>query len=299
MMRLRGIEASRILWIQDRYLRGIAEVAGARATVVERFIHSMASRLGKQCDAVVVIHERWEREVAGQFPALADRLHTIRNWTHVSAPESIDVDGMRSELGWGSVGNEIVVLHAGNMGVKQDLENVVGAARLADQRGLPLRFVLMGDGSQRERLEELGLGIERLQLLPPQDNDRYMQVLGSADVLLVNEKPGMLSAAVPSKMTSYFATGRPVLAATDTASVTADEIRGSEAGVVCRPGDPAELLASVTQVCDLVSAGSLSGGPDFVESRLSKEAAVEGFLKLINGCNGIEDVDKKKVGAQK
>jgi hypothetical protein len=46
-----------------------------------------------------------------------------------------------------------VVLHAGNMGAKQALGNVIEASRLAAQRDEPVLFVLMGYGSQRAELE--------------------------------------------------------------------------------------------------------------------------------------------------
>ena len=70
---------------------------------------------------------------------------------------------MRAAHGWPST--DTVALHAGNMGVKQGLENVVEAARLADARGLPIRFVLLGDGNQREALLARAQGITRLQFL--------------------------------------------------------------------------------------------------------------------------------------
>ena len=38
----------------------------------------------------------------------------------------------------------MIALHAGNMGVKQGLENVVEAARQADATRSPVRFVLLG-----------------------------------------------------------------------------------------------------------------------------------------------------------
>ena len=37
--------------------------------------------------------------------------------------------------------------------------------------------------------------------------------------------------SVPSKLTSYFATGLPIIAATDAGSVTAEEIEASGAGI--------------------------------------------------------------------
>ena len=61
--------------------------------------------------------------------------------------------------------------------------------------------------------------------------DDFQVALSAADFLLVNELPGVKDMAVPSKLTSYFNAGVPVVAATDDGSVTAAEIATSGGGV--------------------------------------------------------------------
>jgi len=80
-------------------------------------------------------------------------------------------------------------LHAGNMGAKQGLENVVEAARLADQRGSPITFVLMGAGNQRSRLTALARGIRSIQFLEPLPDGEFETAVATADVLVLNERP--------------------------------------------------------------------------------------------------------------
>ena len=49
--------------------------------------------------------------------------------------------------------SEFLVVHAGNMGVKQGLEVILGAAeRSREDRGI--KYLLVGDGSVREQLEQ-------------------------------------------------------------------------------------------------------------------------------------------------
>ena len=101
------------------------------------------------------------------------------------------------------------------MGVKQGLENVVEAARLADsQLDNRVNFILMGDGNQRSALEIRAKGIRSLQFLDPVPDEQFQSMLADSDVLLVNERPGVEEMSVPSKLTSYFSAGVPVLAAT-------------------------------------------------------------------------------------
>ena len=70
----------------------------------------------------------------------------------------------------------------------------------------------------------------------------FERALASADILLVNERPGVTEMAVPSKLTTYFATGLPVIAAVDPSSITHDEVCAAGAGPCVAAGDPGALV---------------------------------------------------------
>lgn len=271
-----------VLWMQDLYSAGIAETPGASGGIAGSVISWLESRLARSVDQVVVIHQRFQRYVTENLGVRSDRLTVIRNWSHVQPVSANEVGRVRSALGWSRPG-ETIVLHAGNMGEKQGLENVVNAARYAESVGAPIRFVLMGDGNQREPLEALGAGCRNLEFKEPASADEFMAVLGAADVLLVNERPSMLEAAVPSKLTSYFATGRPVLAATSKLSITSEELALSGAGETVSPTDPAALVSAALELGSERGAEFAMAGPAFVKQYLSPEAASAAFGRLIHG----------------
>ena len=52
------------------------------------------------------------------------------------------------------VEDRFLVVHAGNMGVKQGLEVVLGAADLARRAHPDILFLLVGDGAMRPKLEQ-------------------------------------------------------------------------------------------------------------------------------------------------
>jgi len=55
---------------------------------------------------------------------------------------------------------------------------------------------------------------------------------------------------LPSKLTSYFAAGRPVVAATAADGGAAEQVRAAGAGLVVPPGRPDALLRAVEEVVD-------------------------------------------------
>lgn len=268
-----------VLWIQDRYSAGVREISGDGMSSAQKLIHWIESALARSCDRVVVIHERWRSEIAADLGVAKQKISVVRNWTHVQPTAGSEPTAVRESLGWKD--SEVVVLHCGNMGAKQGLDTVIAAARISQCEQLPLRFVLMGDGNQRERLEQSAQGCDRVQFVDPQPEDRFTEILAAADVLLVNEMPGMCSTAVPSKLTSYFTARRPVLAATDATSVTAGEVQASQAGIVVPPGSSRALVEAAMALASDPGRIDPAAGPAYVNSVLSATVALTAFTDLL------------------
>ncbi|RWA20819.1 hypothetical protein MELE44368_02375 [Mycolicibacterium elephantis DSM 44368] len=178
----------------------------------------------------------------------------------------------------------MLAVHTGNMGAKQGLENVVEAARLADEKQAPIKFVLVGDGGERARLEQLARGIRRIEFIDPLSEADYRSALAAADCLLVNELPGVATMAVPSKLTSYFDAARPIVAATDPNGITAGEIEESRAGVVVPSGDPQMLLDTALTLLDDGDKAERYGaaGRRYRMEVLNADAAIEAFCRVID-----------------
>ncbi|MEC5151146.1 glycosyltransferase involved in cell wall biosynthesis [Cryobacterium psychrotolerans] len=237
---------------------------------------------------VVVIHERFAIYARESLGVEAQRIQVVRNWTHLASAPDRDVAAVRSGFGWDA--DETVVLHAGNMGAKQGLENVIAAARLCDDANLPIRFVLLGDGNQREHLELIGSGVKRLQFIDPVADSDFQAVLASADILLINEKPGVSGMSVPSKLTSYFDSGRAVVAATGPDGITAAELQAADGGFVVESGDPGALVTVCLNLREHPEKAEAFGnnGRQFRRDVLGEERAIAGF------ANMLEDVATKK-----
>lgn len=280
-----------IVWVQDLYARGMTETGqGGRAA---QALAAIEGRLLRSADRVVVIHERFADIIANDFAVDRARITVVRNWTHLAPFPPVDVPTARERFGWRK--DETIVLHTGNMGVKQGLTNVINTARLAEHRGDPIRFVLVGDGGERERLELLGRGVETLQFIPPLDDQDYAAALTSADVLLVNELAGVAEMAVPSKLTSYFSAGRPVIAATDPGGITAGEVRAANAGHVVPADDPEALRNAVLELrADPGSATALgANGLRYRQTVLEEDAAIEKFADMLYSVTGVGDRENR------
>lgn len=268
------------VWVQDLYTRGLEETKGTK-TLTSRLMAWAEGKILRSATGVSVIHERFREYVVNELKVPADRVTVIRNWSHIVFPSNFDRAATRRDFGWSE--DEIVVLHAGNMGVKQNLENVIAAAKESEARASPVRFVLLGHGNQREALTNLAKGVGNITFLDTLPDDEFTGALRSADVLLVNEMPGVKEMSVPSKLTSYFATRVPIIAATEIDSATADEIRASGAGLQVAPGQPTQLLNMIEELATSpeLSARCASAGLPYVENVLSRDRAIDAYSKWL------------------
>ena len=230
--------------------------------------------------AIGVVAEAFTPYVAS-LGVPAERIHHVPNWTRLTRP-SASLAETRDRFGWPD--DLQVVLHAGNMGLKQGLGQVVEAARLAAQRGEPVRFVLAGGGNQADVLRALGAGIPTLEFLPVQPDGLHASLLAAADVLLLSERATQLDMSLPSKLTSYFAAGRPIVASVPLAGASAREVERAGAGIIVRAGDPGAILDALAHLrADGALAARLSAaGPPYAHAHLGAAACLARAVALVD-----------------
>jgi len=220
------------------------------AEPLERAILRGASRVG-------VITEGFRVPLL-EMGVSRDRIDLMRDWKE---PHTLSRsrENVRERLGLPL--DSPLALHSGNMGSKQGLEHVLRAAVLAGVEWPELRFVLVGGGSERERLKseaaQLGLkNVVFLDLVPP---EVFPSLLGSADVLLLNQRASVVEMSMPSKLVDYFASGRPVVAAVNSKSEAAKEVARAHAGTVVPPEDPRQLLGAIRAMVEDAELASRMG----------------------------------------
>ncbi len=134
-----------------------------------------------------------------------------------------------------------VALYAGLHGMAQGLNQILEAAqRLADVPNL--RFVLVGDGPEKEQLVKTAKerGLRNVRFLDALGRERMPALMASADLSLVPLKMS-LPGAVPSKIYEAMGAGVPIVLIAEGEAATL--VRRSGAGLVVAPGD-AEGAAS-------------------------------------------------------
>ncbi len=269
-----------VVVVQDLMGAAAAQSGIAGGGRVAGLAGAVEGRVLRTATLVGVVHETFrERVAATGVPQ--ERIRVVPNWSHIARPSG-DRAAVRARMGWRE--DETVLLHSGNMGLKQGLEVLVETARLATAAGDRVRVVLLGDGNQRTLLESSGAGVPALEFAAPVGDDVFPDVLAAADVLAVTQRASVLDMSIPSKLTSYFAAGRPVIGSVAPGGGTAQEVERSGAGVLVPPEDPAALLDAVRALtADPAAAARLGArGPAHVDAHLSRETGLARIDALID-----------------
>ena len=248
-------------------------VSGARR--VESAVRASEAWLIRGAAGIAVVADGFRAylEAAG---AESHRIHRLRNWRHVPL-SSRPAAAVRAEYGWRK--DEFVCVHAGNMGHKQGLENVIEAARLASRVDDGMTFVLAGDGNRRVELEALAsrYRLHNVRFLPSTEVEAYADLLSAADALVLNQSPDVTNMAFPSKVTSYVFSGRPIVAAVAADSDARRELADAGAALLVDPGAPQRLLEALQRLrADRVLAQRLScAALAYGQEHLTAEAALQ------------------------
>jgi colanic acid biosynthesis glycosyl transferase WcaI len=186
--------------------------------------------------------------IARQYPP--DQIRVISNPVDLEQIRPVPDDGsfrVEHQL----APSDFVILHAGSMALKQGLRYVVEAARLLGAESPDVKWVLVGDGETRPMLQkrvfECGL-TETVRLLPLQAESKLPNMLGSTDLLLLNQLAAVKDSVIPGKLLMYMGSGKPVIAAVNAASQSAALLRESGGGLIVPPEDPMALAAGVKQL---------------------------------------------------
>ena len=229
--------------------------------------------------AITVLSDDLAANVAGKLPDGAARVHVIPNFVDTEAIVPLDrMTAYRGELG---VGDEPVVLYAGNVGFSQSLDLVLAAA--AELPGVT--FVINGDGAARSELEVAARarGLTNVRFAGYQPVDRLAEVLATGDVHVVPLRAGLGDVSVPSKTYSSLAAGRPVVAAIDAGTEIPRLLDAAGAGVAVPPDDPVAFVAALrTLVDDPVRRAELgASGREWVVRAASPQAVGRAYADLL------------------
>ncbi len=148
------------------------------------------------------------------------------------------------------------VLFAGNISPAQNLNMLLGCAKIFKEINISnIRFIIVGDGMSRKQLEQdinsahLNDYFEFLGQHPADEMPNYF---AAADVLfMAYSELEALEIAIPAKLASYFAAGKPCVVSIS--GEGAQAVIKANAGLVSAPGDVSALCENILSMAQMNS----------------------------------------------
>lgn len=233
-----------LLWVQDPWPDTLEALGAVRARPALAIVGAIVNWLYRRAWGVLIQSESYRADVERRAGSDV-RVEYFPNWSEPNLARGLDdVDAAPETIPYRETFN---VMFAGNLGDSQDLDRVVDAAVLCRDI-VDLRWLIVGDGRARAatqaRVAAMGLN-DRVVFLGRHASVRMPEFFKAADAMLVSLQPKPIFAmTVPSKVQSYLAAGRPIVAMLD--GEGARVVRDSGGGLTSPAGD-SEGLASIVR----------------------------------------------------
>lgn len=231
--------------VADLWVDSIVEIGTLSDGRLVGLLRRAERAMLRRADAVTAVTEG-VRDALVDKGVRPDRLAWLPNGadTRLFRPGPADPE-LRRRLGLAD--GEHLFLYAGTHGYVHGLEVVLGAAALL--RDEPVRFVLVGDGSEKPALRESAAsrGLDNVEFLDPVAPEEVAEMLRCATAGLATVRAGDVYRTIRSaKALPTMSSAVPVIYSGD------DEgsrlVAEAGAGLVTPPGDPAALADAVRRL---------------------------------------------------
>ena len=203
-----------------------------------------------KADAIIAVTDGIKRYLV-RHGVDESKIQVIGNGANTDLFKPMDQNIVRSELGLDPVNKYICFV--GNLAPWQGVEYLIQAAPLVLERIPEVKFLIVGDGIIRDKLEKV---VENLGLnndfiftgtVPYEDVPKYINasnVCVAPFIQARNEKIGLS----PLKIYEYLACGKPVVASN--IKGVGDFLENSNSGIAVTPEDPDELYDAIIKLLE-------------------------------------------------
>lgn len=241
--------AKLITWVQDLWPQSLEATGFLNNNILLNMVEVLVSWIYRRCDLLLVQSRSFlepVKSMAGKTPVLF----------HPNPGDLALNQRLKLRLPALQLGHGFNVLFAGNFGKVQALGTVLDAANLL-LANKDVRFVLVGSGRcsdwlKQEVISRKLINVQLVGRFPPEAMPGILDQASALLLSLVGNQ--IMNRTVPSKVQTYLAAGKPIIASLD--GEGARVVVESGAGLSC-PAEDAKALAEVVLRLRAMSAKEL------------------------------------------
>ncbi|MDP2362205.1 MAG: glycosyltransferase family 4 protein, partial [Ignavibacteria bacterium] len=270
-------------WNLDLWPESVSETTGFNNHLIMKGLDKIVRLIYHNSDKILIGSNAFKGSIMSKgvdenkfiyFPNWAEDVFLTQEFNRVDLTEyKIDNDSLK-------------IMFAGNIGVAQDMENVMAAIEITSKDNSPISWIFIGEGRKTDwmkgRVRDLHL--EKFVLFLGQfPMEQMPSFFNLADVMMVTLKDKKIfSYTAPAKIQAYMASSKPILAMIN--GEGANIINDADCGIVCNAGDYESLAMNVLKFAKISEQERMEmgkNGYNFYNKFFSKQKAMDSLINML------------------
>jgi colanic acid biosynthesis glycosyl transferase WcaI len=260
------------------------EAVGVRGkkSMLVRVLGKVAGLLYRRADHVVVVTHAFKTHLEREWAVPGEKISVVVNAVddkvfcpQPAQPAILDEFGLHGRF---------VVGYIGTIGSAHGIDTLVALAELLQVSDPEIFFLVIGEGAEKEKLEQLAADkhLSNLRVFSGQPRGRIPAIIAASGVCLVLlKKSELFKTVIPTKILEFMACGRPLVAAVE--GEAADLINKAGAGICVPPGDAPALAEAIRFLHRSTRLREQMGkdAREFVVRELGRESTAHAYLSVL------------------
>lgn len=217
------------LWPESLIAGGIT-----RESMLYKYYHHVSKKIYEKMDKILITSRMFSDYLQNEFGIKNERIEYLPQYA----------EGIFEKVEPKDTAETFDFMFAGNIGAIQSVDTIIEAASLLKEE--PVRFHIIGSGSDLERLQKLGEREENVIFYGRRPLEEMPSFYEKADAMLITlQADPVLSMTLPGKVQSYMAVGKPIIGAID--GETKKVIEDAKCGYFGKAEDAEALAENIRQ----------------------------------------------------
>ena len=277
--------------VRDLWPESLAAVGiGNPDSFLNRSLGLVASFLYKHANHIVVVTPAFKNYLVDERGISPEKISIIENGveSELFSPK-VENASLRQKL---CAEGKFVVAYIGTMGMAHGLETLLQAAAELQKTAPDVLFLLVGEGSDKERLIQCtnSQGLTNIRFLGLQPREMVPEFISISDACLVLlKKTEVFKTVIPTKMLEYMSCARPVILGVDgQARKILDE---AGAGVYIEPESATALVHVITKLAadPLLRRTMASNGRQHIVDHFSRQQKAKDYIAVLKRVTSERD----------
>ncbi|MFZ5919273.1 MAG: glycosyltransferase family 4 protein [Chloroflexota bacterium] len=278
----RAFKAHFVMEVRDLWPQTLIDMGALTENgIIARILRGLEHFLYKRAERIIVLMAKADEYI---IKTGVDRNKIC--WI----PNGVHIQPLNEDTITGSPGGLFTIMYAGAHGEANGLHSLIQAARIVQDQGLAVRFVLVGDGPEKQKLIALSrqLELSNVEFWNAVPKSTVPATLAQSDALvfILKDIDVLKYGISPNKLFDYLAAAKPVIFSCNAEN---NIVQQSESGLSVPAEAPellAEAIAKISQMPAEERRAMGARGRAYVEQHYDTRTLAMRLHALLEGLGG-------------